>query len=435
MSLTLMLGVAALLVLATVWAGIVRLRRIRARAVRRSEEVLAQLRAAGASSTEDLRPREAETLFAETGFDDRLGAAPRAFEVAEFEDGVDIEALLADEREQVAQRSRETLAQITQIDLPTEPFSEVEPTAPESPASDGVAPAGPATYLPPSTTDVAGVASAPAGHAEAVSAVFSAASYEFVLAPVPIPKAETAPVTSVARAPALEPKSEPEPKREPAPAPTPAAASVAAAWSVPLLDSIPAPVPAPAAALTAGLVPPPSAARPRVANAPLANVLPDAGPDNKPLNGESLTDTPVRSFVGGGDLVRYAGDSPPLREVALAWFEARGYRGAPASPAVRPIELVLRHRQDATRGYAFVVESQPVSARRVEQLQALALSVGLKRLLLVAEAGAPERASRERRGVRLMDRDALAAELDRLDLRIAAKIIAVARKRSRSVRV
>src|SRR5258706_280424 len=33
----------------------------------------------------------------------------------------------------------------------------------------------------------------------------------------------------------------------------------------------------------------------------------------------------------------------PLRELSLAWFEARGYRGAPASPAVRPIELVLRH--------------------------------------------------------------------------------------------
>ena len=120
----------------------------------------------------------------------------------------------------------------------------------------------------------------------------------------------------------------------------------------------------------------------------------------------------------------------PLREVALAWFEARGYRGSTASPAVRPIEYVLRHRQDASRGYAFVVEQQPVSERRVEQLQALALSVGLKRLLVVAEAGTEGPALRERRGVRLMDRGALAAELDRLDLSIAAKIIAVARQRS-----
>ena len=144
---------------------------------------------------------------------------------------------------------------------------------------------------------------------------------------------------------------------------------------------------------------------------------------------------PAQAPAGGGATIRRGNDDVPLRELALAWFEARGYRGAPASPAVRPIELVLRHRQDATRGYAFVVESQPVSTRRLEQLQALALSVGLKRLLVVAEAGAPERASRERRGVRLMDRDALAAELDRLDLRIAAKIIAVARKRSRTVSV
>ena len=91
-----------------------------------------------------------------------------------------------------------------------------------------------------------------------------------------------------------------------------------------------------------------------------------------------LTETPQRSFVGGGDLVRHGEDGPPLREVALAWFEARGYRSSPASPAVRPIERVLRHRQDAARGYAFVVERQPVSARRIEQLQTLALSVGLK---------------------------------------------------------
>jgi hypothetical protein len=133
-----------------------------------------------------------------------------------------------------------------------------------------------------------------------------------------------------------------------------------------------------------------------------------------------LSETPQRSFVGGGDLVRHGEDGPPLREVALAWFEARGYRSSPASPAVRPIERVLRHRQDAARGYAFVVERQPVSARRIEQLQ---------RLLVVAEAGAIDRAAREQRGVRLMDRNALAAELDRLDLSIAAKIIAVARKR------
>jgi hypothetical protein len=148
-----------------------------------------------------------------------------------------------------------------------------------------------------------------------------------------------------------------------------------------------------------------------------------------------LNDAPMRSFVGGGDLVRNVQDAPPLREVALAWFEARGYRSATASPAVRPIERVLRHSQDATRGYAFVVESQPVSERRVEQLQALALSVGLKRLLVVAEAGAPGCASSQHRGVRLMDRRALATELDRLDLSIAAKIIAVARKRSAATRI
>jgi len=37
----------------------------------------------------------------------------------------------------------------------------------------------------------------------------------------------------------------------------------------------------------------------------------------------------------------------PVRELALAWFEARAaYRPSSASEAVRPIELVLRHRKD-----------------------------------------------------------------------------------------
>jgi hypothetical protein len=55
----------------------------------------------------------------------------------------------------------------------------------------------------------------------------------------------------------------------------------------------------------------------------------------------------------------------PLRELVLAWYESRGYRGSPASPAVWPIELVLRHRDDAARAYAFVVQNDHVSVDRI----------------------------------------------------------------------
>jgi hypothetical protein len=122
----------------------------------------------------------------------------------------------------------------------------------------------------------------------------------------------------------------------------------------------------------------------------------------------------------------------PLRELALAWFEARGYRSSPASVAVRPIELVLRHKNDPARAYAFVVEGDRVSADRVHELRAQAKSIGLVRLLIVADAGA-EPAAREvmnKKGVRLMDRVTLGREFSGLDFSIAAKIIAIARKRA-----
>lgn len=124
----------------------------------------------------------------------------------------------------------------------------------------------------------------------------------------------------------------------------------------------------------------------------------------------------------------------PLREVALAWFEARGYRSSAASAAVRPIELVLRHKNDPARAYAFVVEGHRVSPDRVHALRAQAKSIGLVRLLIVADAGA-EPAAREvmnKKGVRLMDRVALDRELNGLDFSVAAKIIAIARKRATS---
>jgi hypothetical protein len=120
----------------------------------------------------------------------------------------------------------------------------------------------------------------------------------------------------------------------------------------------------------------------------------------------------------------------PLRELVLAWFEARGYRSSPASPVVRPIELVLRHKDDPSRAYAFVVGTQRVTAERVQQLAQQARGIGLIRVLIVADAGLSVDAPNAKRGVRVLDRGALSAELAKLDISVAAKIIAVARKRS-----
>jgi hypothetical protein len=140
--------------------------------------------------------------------------------------------------------------------------------------------------------------------------------------------------------------------------------------------------------------------------------------------------SPAPVSAAGGATIRRGNDDVPLRELALAWFEARGYRSAPASSAVRPIEQVLRHRHDPARAYAFVVESTRLTAERVQQLRNQARAIGLLRVLIVADAGAEEGAATKSKGVRVMDRASLAAEFDQLDFSVAAKIIAVARKRS-----
>ncbi len=122
----------------------------------------------------------------------------------------------------------------------------------------------------------------------------------------------------------------------------------------------------------------------------------------------------------------------PLRELVLAWYESRGYRGSPASPAVWPIELVLRHRGDAARAYAFVVQHDHVSVDRITALIEQAREIGMTRVAVIAEAGYESGAKEiaKRRHVRLIDRSAMEAELSELELPTAAKIIAIARKRS-----
>jgi hypothetical protein len=126
------------------------------------------------------------------------------------------------------------------------------------------------------------------------------------------------------------------------------------------------------------------------------------------------------------------GAGVPLRELVLAWYESRGYRGSPASPAVWPIELVLRHRDDAARAYAFVVQSDHISVDRITALIEQAREIGMLRVAVVADAGYEQGAKdiARKRHVRLIDRSTMEAELTALELPTAAKIIAVARKRS-----
>jgi hypothetical protein len=243
-----------------------------------------------------------------------------------------------------------------------------------------------------------------------------------------LPPRPTAPPAQVASAPA--PAS---------PAATPPAAPVlqslssmhppSAAFATPMATPTPTPTPAaPARPAPSRAQPSPPTLVARLPGDAERRVAPPAMPP------AAATPRPVPSPAplpaGGGATIRRGNDDVPLRELTLAWFEARGYRSAPASSAVRPIEQVLRHRHDPARAYAFVVESARLTADRVQQLRNQARAIGLLRVLIVADAGAEEGAATKSKGVRVMDRASLAAEFDQLDFSVAAKIIAVARKRS-----
>lgn len=121
----------------------------------------------------------------------------------------------------------------------------------------------------------------------------------------------------------------------------------------------------------------------------------------------------------------------PVRELVLAWFEARGYRASTAFRDAHPIELVLRHRKDQERSYAFVVERALVTSARASSLLAHARASGLPRLLIAAEAGTEEGLPKrvQRQAIRLFDEAGIRAQLGKIDIRVAAKIIAVARSR------
>ena len=356
-----------LLLVLTALWAVQRTRRIRAAAAAREEMALARVRA----GSDPVGAAGSDTIFEAAGLPSHMPAR-RGLEVAEHE-VVDLEALLAGEPQGVARRARATLEEPTNVSL----GGDTLPPAPRA---------------------------APAA----------------AVAHVPTARASAAPVGPVSPA-------------TPSPVKVPAAPVARAGGSQPATPggaSVPLPVAASAAADASRAGSRAAQPSPPTLVVRLNDVAPSlaaaaAGPDTH----GPVTAPPAPA--GGSAPVRGASDDVPLRELALAWFEARGYRSAPASAAVRPIEQVLRHRHDPARAYAFVVENHRVTTDRVQQLRTQARSIGLLRLLVVANQGAENGAATSAKGVRLMDRASLAAEFDQLDFSVAAKIIAVARKRSR----
>jgi len=119
-----------------------------------------------------------------------------------------------------------------------------------------------------------------------------------------------------------------------------------------------------------------------------------------------------------------------LDALVLVWFAARGYVLSPAPEAANPIRLLLTHRDDVERSYAFFFDRGRLHAQRAAELLDKAQALGMARLLVAAEHGAdPAVNSARLRDVLVMDWVALDREFRKIDFRVAAKLIAIARSR------
>jgi len=186
---------------------------------------------------------------------------------------------------------------------------------------------------------------------------------------------------------------------------------------------------------------PPAARRPPPAPAAQSKVAAQSASPILPVPNDRSATAPGGPVRGATQVNNAAQKAPaeetvriPVRELVLAWFEARGYRAAPVPSMARPIELALAHRKDVDRIYAFVVETRPVNADRAATLLTQARAAGYQRLLIAAQAGHDDGLAEllQPQGIRLFDEVAIRAELDKIDISVAAKIIGVAQGRAQA---
>ena len=120
----------------------------------------------------------------------------------------------------------------------------------------------------------------------------------------------------------------------------------------------------------------------------------------------------------------------PLDALVVAWFSARGYLMKRAPESAQPIALLMTHRQDRERNYAFFFDRGRLHAQRAAELLEKARALGMNRLLVAAEHGADANVAAARlREVLVLDWVSLDREIRKLDFGIAAKLIAIARTR------
>jgi hypothetical protein len=152
------------------------------------------------------------------------------------------------------------------------------------------------------------------------------------------------------------------------------------------------------------------------------NFLGDAG---GPATAAHTTSGPTSPLsLGDGQL------DVPLDGLVVAWFAARGYEVRRAPAEAQPITLLLGHHEDPARSYAFFYDRGRLTAARAAAVLEKSRMLGMSKLLVAAEHGAePAVASPKLADVQVMDWPAIDRALKRVDARVAAKIIAIARAR------
>jgi hypothetical protein len=131
--------------------------------------------------------------------------------------------------------------------------------------------------------------------------------------------------------------------------------------------------------------------------------------------------------------VRAAGAAPvPVRDLVQVFYEARGFRAAPADASARPVALVLTHKSDPRRSYAFAPIDGTLTEADLRSVVETARRIDQSRVLIAVEgtlAPALGSASAEH-GVRAFDRAAIEAQLARVDAAAAEKLRAAAARRA-----
>jgi hypothetical protein len=147
---------------------------------------------------------------------------------------------------------------------------------------------------------------------------------------------------------------------------------------------------------------------------------------------EAVTEVPAAAAMAMPAWATEAAPSgeAPVRDLVQVFFEGRGFQPAPAPESARPIELVLQHRSDPLRGYAFVPLAEPPSTFALRSIGERARGLGQKRLLIAVEGALHpgEAGQQPAHGVRVLDRAAIEGQLDRLDAGTAGRIRARARQ-------